>query len=250
MQHFSSDGIDIAYRDLGAGEPILLVHGFASNSQVNWVSTGWANTLVSDGRRVIAMDVRGHGESAKLYEPAVCSLATMAGDAANLIDHLGIACADVLGYSMGARIAVVLALDHPGKVRSLVIGGMGANMVEARDDEEPIAQALEAESDEAVTSEVGRGYRAFAQRTGSDLRALAAVRRGQRGPVPARRLAEIDMPVLIAVGSDDRVAGSAEGLARLIRGADSLVIERRDHMLATGDRRFKAAVVDFLKRRP
>ena len=66
LPHFSSDGIDIAYRDLGDGDPILLIHGFASNSAVNWVSTGWTETLVGDGRRVVAMDVRGHGDSAKL----------------------------------------------------------------------------------------------------------------------------------------------------------------------------------------
>ena len=69
MRHFSSDGIDIAYRDEGAGAPILLIHGFASNSAVNWQSTNWMTTLTADGRRVIAMDLRGHGESARLTDP-------------------------------------------------------------------------------------------------------------------------------------------------------------------------------------
>ncbi len=150
MQHFSSDGVDIAYRDEGAGDPILLIHGFASNSAVNWRSTSWTDTLAKAGRRTIAMDVRGHGESAKLHEPAAYRLAVMAGDAANLIDHLKLGRADVMGYSMGGRIATVLALEHPGKVRSLIIGGMGTGMVEGIGGEDEIVAALEADSLSAV----------------------------------------------------------------------------------------------------
>jgi pimeloyl-ACP methyl ester carboxylesterase len=250
LRHFSSTGIDIAYRDLGEGDPILLIHGFASNSAVNWVLTSWIETLRRDGRRVIAMDVRGHGESAKLYDPAAYRPGLLAADAANLIDHLSIGRADVMGYSMGARIATNLALDHPERVRSLVLGGMGLSLVEGRGDEDEIAQALEAESGEAVASEVGRGYRAFAERTGSDLHALAACMRGQRETIPAERLATIAVPVLVAVGTNDHVVGSASGLARLIAGAEVLDIVGRDHMLASGDRQFKAGVTDFLKRRP
>ena len=125
MQHFSSDGVDIAYAIDGEGDPILLIHGFASNNAVNWRSTGWIDTLTGAGFRTIAMDVRGHGESAKLTDPARYHLANLAGDAANLIDHLGMGRADVMGYSMGGRIGAMLALDHPDKVRSLIIGGMG-----------------------------------------------------------------------------------------------------------------------------
>ncbi len=250
MHHFSSDGVDIAFRDFGAGDPILLIHGFASNSQVNWVSTSWTETLLGDGRRAIAMDVRGHGASTKLYEPVLYSLAAMARDAAGLLDHLAIGRADVMGYSMGARIGAVLTLAAPEKVRSLVIGGMGINLVGGHGHEEEIARALEADSDEAVTSELGGGYRAFAGRTGSDLRALAAAMRGQRTAISPGQLAEIRAPVLIAVGSEDQVAGSAQRLARLVPEAECVIIERRDHMLATGDKRFKAAVLDFLKRRP
>ncbi len=250
MPHFSSDGIDIAYRDLGAGEPILLVHGFASSIAVNWVSTGWTETLVGDGRRVVAMDVRGHGDSAKLTDPAAYGLDLMAADAANLLDHLAIARADVMGYSMGARIGTVLALDHPGRVRSLVIGGMGANLTKGTARAEEIARALAAEAGEAIPDDVARGYRTFAERTGSDLRALAACMRGQRPGIAAGQLAAIRVPVLVAVGSEDAVAGSAEGLAALIPGAEVLDIVGRDHMLATGDKQFKAGVLDFLKRRP
>src|SRR4051812_19631042 len=124
MQHFSSNGVDIAYVVHGDGEPILLIHGFASSVAVNWRSTSWIDTLVADGRQVIGFDVRGHGASAKLYHPAAYRLQLLATDGRNLLDHLGMPRADVMGYSMGARIATVLALDYPQRVRSLVIGGM------------------------------------------------------------------------------------------------------------------------------
>ena len=250
MRHFSSHGIDIAFRGTGAGEPILLIHGFASNSVVNWYSTGWVSALVDDGRRVIAMDVRGHGGSAKLHDPAAYRPPLMAGDAANLLDHLAIPQADVMGYSMGGRIAACLALERPDLVRALVIGGMGRNLVDGVGGEDEIAAALEAPAGVPIADAVARNYRAFAERTGGDLKALAACMRGQREMIAAERLAHIRAPVLVAVGSDDATAGSAAGLAALISGAEAFDIAGRDHMRATGDNRFKAAVLDFLRRRP
>jgi pimeloyl-ACP methyl ester carboxylesterase len=249
LPHFSSDGIDIAYLDEGAGEPILLIHGFASNARVNWQSTGWIDTLLTAGFRVIAMDVRGHGDSAKLYEPRLYHPSLLAGDAANLLRHLGIGSAVVIGYSMGGRIAAFLAAAHPASVRALVIGGMGLGMVLGIGGEDEIAAALEADSLDAVTGERGRSYRKFADLTQSDCRALAACMRGQRVPVTPEALASLHLPVLVAVGTRDTVAGSAEGLAALIAGAEVLPIPNRDHMLATGDKAFKAGVLEFLARR-
>jgi pimeloyl-ACP methyl ester carboxylesterase len=246
---FSSDGVDIAYIVAGQGDPILLIHGFASSTAVNWGSTGWIEALVADGRLVVALDVRGHGESAKLYDPADYRLGRLAADAGNLLDHLKIRRADVMGYSMGARIATVLTLDRPEVVRSLVIGGMGSKLVTALGGEEQIAEALEAPVSPGTDNPVAQNYRAFAERTHSDLRALAACMRAEAEPIPAERLHAIHVPVLVAVGTlDDRV-GSAAGLAELIPGAHVLDIVGRDHMLATGDRQFKAGVLDFLRDR-
>lgn len=250
MPYFSSDGVDIAYRVDGEGEPILLIHGFASNSAVNWRSTSWTDTLTKAGFRAIAMDVRGHGASAKLHEPGRYHLAALAEDASRLLDHLGLTRVDVMGYSMGSRISVMLALNHPDKVRSLIVGGMGLGLVEGIGGEEDIVAALEADSLDDVMGEVGRGYRKFAELTRSDLPSLAACMRVQREPIPRERLAKIAVPVLIAVGTKDEVVGSAAGLAALIPGAKVLDIPGRDHMLATGDKVFKAGVLDFLARRP
>jgi pimeloyl-ACP methyl ester carboxylesterase len=250
MQHFSSDSVDIAYADIGEGEPILLIHGFGSNYAVNWQATNWIHTLTNAGRRVIAMDVRGHGASAKLYTADAYSPALMAQDAANLLDHLGIQRTDVMGYSMGGRIAATLAILHPEKVKALIIGGMGINMVEGIGGEDEIVAALKAPTLEEAIGEAGRGYRKFAEQTRSDRRALAACIIGQRERVPADRLVTIRAPTLIAVGSKDKVAGSAERLAELIPAAEALEIPNRDHMLATGDRAYKAGVLDFLARHP
>src|SRR5665648_495242 len=129
MQSFDSGGVRIAYRDEGEGEPILLIHGFASNAATNWADPGWISLLVQSGRRVIAYDNRGHGLSEKLYDPSLYSATSMAEDALRLLDHLGIERADVLGYSMGARIAAFLVLRHPERVRSVILGGLGINMV-------------------------------------------------------------------------------------------------------------------------
>ena len=120
MRHFAHDGVEIAFLDEGEGEPIVLVHGFASNAQVNWVYPGWVATLTKAGRRVIALDNRGHGASSKLYDPAAYHSAIMAEDVRALLDHVGVGVADVLGYSMGARIAAFLALAHPARLRKAV----------------------------------------------------------------------------------------------------------------------------------
>src|SRR5215475_8399633 len=118
MPTFQHDGVEIAYLDQGTGDPIVLVHGFASTKEVNWVQPGWVTTLTRANRRVIALDNRGHGQSAKLYDPAAYHTELMAGDVAALIGHLGLPRADVMGYSLGARIAAMLAARHPDLVRS------------------------------------------------------------------------------------------------------------------------------------
>jgi pimeloyl-ACP methyl ester carboxylesterase len=250
MPTFKHDDVEIAYFDEGEGEPIVLVHGFASNKEINWVHPGWVATLTDAGRRVIALDNRGHGASSKLYDPQAYHSATMAEDVRALLDHLGIGRADVLGYSMGARIGAFLAVDHPERVRSLVLGGLGMRLVEGVGLSVNIVTALEVPSLDDVSDPTGRQFRSFAEQTRSDLRALAACLRGSRQVLSRAQVAAIGVPVLIAVGTRDDVAGSAEALAALIPDARALAIPDRDHMLAVGDRVFKAGVLEFLKERP
>lgn len=250
MNTFNSDGVEIAYLDEGSGDPILLMHGFASNTAVNWINTGWVDTLVRAGYRVIAFDHRGHGRSAKLYDLAEYGGPTMAEDARRLLDHLGVARADVMGYSMGARVAAFLAIRHPERVRGLVFGGLGVNMVRGVAGTGPIARALEAPSLADVTNPTARTFRIFAEETGSDLKALAACIRSARDKITADDLGRVAWPALIIVGSEDVVGGSAEGLAALMPAGKAVTIPNRDHMKTVGDRLYKSAVLEFLRQRP
>ncbi len=247
MDSFSSDGVEIAYIDEGEGEPILLIHGFASNVQTNWVSPSWVGYLRGKGYRVIAFDNRGHGRSEKLYRLEDYGAPLMAEDARRLLDHLGIARAHVMGYSMGARITAFLCLAHRERVRSAIFGGLGINMVRGMAGTGPIAAALEASSIDDVTNQTARTFRAFAEQTKSDLKALAACIRSARDPLTREDVGRISCPVLVAVGETDVVGGSAENLAALIPGARALTIPGRDHMKAVGDRAYKEGVADFLE---
>lgn len=250
MPNFKNGDVEIAYIDEGAGDPIVLVHGFASTKDVNWVATAWVTTLTRAGRRVIALDNRGHGQSSKLYDAADYHTEKMADDVRALLDHLKIERADVMGYSMGARITAWLAVTHPERVRSAVLGGLGVRLISGVGLPESIADALEAPSLDDVTDAQGRTFRAFAVQTKSDRRALAACIRGTRQVLSREQVGAIGIPVLVAVGTKDDVAGSAHELAALIPGAEALDIPDRDHMLAVGDKVYKAGVLAFLDRRP
>ena len=199
----------------------MLVHGFASNKEINWVNPSWVSTLTRAGRRVIALDNRGHGQSSKLYDPAVYGAPLMAEDVRALLDHLQLERADVMGYSMGARITAFLAVNHPARVRSAIIGGLGIKLIEGQTGAmtEAIVAALEAPSLADVSEPTGRAFRSFAEQTKSDLRALAACMASPREKLTREKVAGITAPVLVAVGTKDDVAGSGEALAAVIPGA-------------------------------
>ena len=254
IEHFPSQGVDIAFIDIrpkapDLGQPILLIHGFASNHRVNWVEPGWIKTLSETGRRVIALDNRGHGASQKLYAPADYRAERMARDAANLLAHLGIERADVMGYSMGARIAALLALAEPERVRALILGGIGDRLTRDSGLPEAIAEALEAPSLDGLSDPTQRLFRAFAERTKSDLTALAACVRGSRRRLTEAELTRIGQPALAAVGERDTVAGDAHKLAAMLPRGTAFEIPGRDHNLAVGDKAFKARALEFLASR-
>jgi pimeloyl-ACP methyl ester carboxylesterase len=249
MPSFHNGEVEIAYLDEGEGDPILLVHGFASTKNVNWIYPTWVSELRKNGRRVIALDNRGHGDSGKLYDAAAYEVATMAGDVIALMDHLKLERADVMGYSLGSRMTAVLARQQPERLRSAIFGGIGIGLIEGGGPGENVAAALEAPSLEDVTDPVGRTFRAFADQTRSDRRALAACLRGSRRLMTREEAAGIAVPVLIAVGTTDEIAGSADALGEIIPGAEVLNIPNRDHMRAVGDKVYKAGVLDFLSQR-
>jgi len=250
MPTFRNGAVEIAYLDEGEGDPIVLVHGFASNKEVNWVMPGWTTTLRRDGRRVIALDNRGHGQSTKLYDPADYHTDIMAGDVAALIEHLDLRRADLMGYSLGSRISAVLAARRPELVRSVILGGAGIRLIDNAGLRDEIAESLEMPSLPDVTDPMGKRFRAFAEQTRSDLRALAACLRGSRQAVRMEDITSIRAPALVAVGTKDDITGSPHELAALMPNGRGLDIPDRDHMLAVGDKMFKQAAIEFLQSRP
>jgi pimeloyl-ACP methyl ester carboxylesterase len=250
MNYFSHDRFELSYMDEGRGEPVLLIHGFASSYRTNWVTPGWVKTLTEAGYRAIAFDNRGHGNSSKSYEPEDYRAQKMAGDAAALLDHLAIERSHVMGYSMGARIAAFMALDYSAKVADLIFGGLGAGMIDGVGEWDTIASALLAEDKSTIPDERGRMFRNFADQTKSDREALAACIRTSRDLISAEDATHIVQPALVAVGTTDDIAGAPEKLAKLLPHGEAFAIEGRDHMLSVGDRTFKKRAIEFLRAHP
>ncbi len=247
MQKFNSGGVEIAYSDEGPGIPILLIHGFASNAQVNWQATGWTKTLMAAGYRVICIDNRGHGQSEKLYDPEKYSASRMAEDAARLLEHLDIKLAAVMGYSMGARIAAFLTMQNPEKVSCAIFAGLAERMVSGVGGAAAIAAGLLSPTRSDVQDPGARAFRIFAENTKSDLKALAACIQSSRVKIKPEALAKITCPVLVVAGALDDIAGSVEPLVAMIPGAQGVVLPGRNHMNAVGDTGYKNAVLAFLE---
>ena len=154
-----------------------------------------------------------------------------------------------MGYSMGARITTNLVIAHQARVRSAILGGIGVRLVTGGGLPEPIARALETDEPDEITDPQGIMFRRFADQTKSDRLALAACLRGGGPALKPAEVAVIKIPVLIAVGTKDTIAGSPQELQALIPGAQVLAIPDRDHMIAVGDKVYKAGVVKFLQER-
>jgi pimeloyl-ACP methyl ester carboxylesterase len=256
MPNIRQDGLEIAYLDEGAGQPIVLLHRVASNKVVDWVATQWCATLRHAGRRVVAIDCRGHGASSKFYTPGDYGGARMAADVRAVLDRAGIERADLLGYEMGARVAAFFAAANPARTRSLVLAGIGINLVEGSNREFRFAAALEANPAQ-VSDPLERAIREFAERNHCDIKAVAACLRGAR-PLSREQLGAVRVPTLVAVGTADEIAlrepnsklSAAQGLARLIAGAKALDIAGRDHFNAIADPGFVRGTLEFLTQRP
>jgi pimeloyl-ACP methyl ester carboxylesterase len=248
VPEIQSGGQRLAYEVYGEGPPVLLIHGFASSGKVNWIDTGWVEALTEAGYQAIVLDNRGHGQSDKPHDPEAYYPALMAADALAVLDALGIEKAAVLGYSMGARIAAFLSYEHPERVVAAIFGGMGMNLINGLADSAEIIAGLTAPNLEGLTHPTARQFRIFADHTGSDRTALAACMETSRQAMSRADVRRIAVPVLVAIGSEDTMAGDPKTLAELLPDGEAVVIPRRDHMRATGDKVFKEAAITFLDR--
>lgn len=242
---FESDGLRLHYEVHGPeqGEPLVVVHGFASDYRLNWVGTRWQEALTAAGFRVFGLDCRGHGHSDKPHDSAAYAIGIMGRDVTRLLDHLEVPSAGYLGYSMGARIGLQVVMDSPDRVRRAVLGGIGASgsirhadaiagaFLRGEPGDDPIAQSF---------------YRFASARPTNDLRALAACIKGLQPDWDPARLSAIRTPVLVVVGDRDELAPDAPELVELIPSSRLVTVQGRDHMGAVPAREFKQAAIDFL----
>ena len=258
---FDSAGVRIHYRVEGKGEPVLLIHGFAANIEVNWGKPGILEALARS-YQVIAIDNRGHGQSDKPHE-AEAYRGQMAEDVIRLMDHLKIRQAQVVGYSMGGFIALKLLDTHPERLRSAVVGGAGWNPAAVATFQpmvDKLAESLEQGQglgplaamlapSEAASVGGAEGVEA-ANKTliaRSDPLALAAALRAMFGDQPAEEtLRANQVPVLVVVGEMDLMRSWAETLSRTATLVKLLTIPGANHMSAVTNPRFLAGLQEFL----
>jgi pimeloyl-ACP methyl ester carboxylesterase len=242
---FDSDGVRLHYEVHGPanGTPIVAVHGFASDYRLNWVGTRWQETLTNAGFLVIGLDCRGHGHSDKPHDPAAYATSIMAADVVRLLDHLDVLKAAYLGYSMGARIGLEVAIVNPECVTRAVLGGIGSAGAIERSDAIARAFLTGEPTDDPIAQTF---YRFASARPENDLRALAACIQGLKPNADPARLAHITTPILIVVGDQDNIARGAPELVELVPTARLVTIAGRDHMSAVIARDFKQAALDFL----
>jgi pimeloyl-ACP methyl ester carboxylesterase len=250
------DGIRIAYEALGAGPPVVLVHGFGSSRVQNWKFPGWYEAL--SGYRVIAMDCRGHGQSDTPHDPARYDHGLMAGDVITVMEAAGESSAFILGYSMGGFIALQLLTTHPERIEKLVIGGVGASYLSAAETStdrladplvrERLADALLTPDKASISDPIALRFREFAELPGKDRLALAACMRAMRPPIRADVLARAQVPVLVVCGEHDDLTGPPGPLAAAFPNGEAMTVPGRDHMSTVGDKLFKDAVREFFAR--
>ncbi|MDQ6919659.1 MAG: alpha/beta hydrolase [Candidatus Dormibacteraeota bacterium] len=245
MPDFDSDGVRMHYYLEGPedGPPTVLVHGFCSNFQVNWVGSRWVETLTRAGRRVIGMDNRGHGRSDKPHDPDAYG-PKMVEDVVNLLDHLKLKQVDYVGYSMGSQIGLRLLVAHPERIRRAVAGGIGINVTSRWRASEAVARRLR--GDETEEGAAALMFYNFAVAVpGNDLEALACCITGHTTPLTAEQLAAIQTPVLVANGGADPIARDGRGLAELLPHREYFEVPGRDHATAVPSRAIKEKALEF-----
>ncbi|GIE34803.1 alpha/beta hydrolase [Actinoplanes italicus] len=250
----ATDGVEIYWEQWDGDSdlpPVLLHHGFIANGLTNWVLPGIVGALTATGRRVIAVDARGHGRSGKPHDPSFYGETRMAKDVATLLDRLGIERVDVAGYSMGAIVSLVLATSDP-RLRRLVIGGVGSAVVELGGVDtriipaEAFREAFHTDDPSTITHPAAAGFRAFVDAVGGDRAALAAQAAAIHAtPLP---LDTIAVPTLLITGRDDVLATRPELLAKALPNARLAVIDG-DHLGAVREPAFTEELVTFLNAR-
>ena len=241
------DGIDIAYEVTGEGTPMILLHGFASTAEDNWGRTGWVQALARTGRRIIAIDLRGHGKSGHPHDEAAYAGGKLVEDVIAVMDELDIEKADLMGFSMGAGISMRLASQYGNRFDKVVLAGVGGRMLTSRGDGwgEKVAAALTTDDPASIEDETVKGFRLYAEHLGQDRLALAAC---MKAPGSGRDVdfAAIGNEVLVIAGARDEMAGDPAELAAAMPRAKAEMVPGTDHMFLLANPMCKGLVIDFL----
>ena len=250
MDFTTSDGLTLSFDDNAPADyerAILVVHGFASNRDEGWKRTGWYSAFERRRFRCIALDQRGHGQSAKPHAPQAYLRENLARDVVELIDHLGVNRVDLFGYSMGARVASAAALSAPERFSNLILGGVGDKMLTERPSArgDVMAQAMLTDDPDSITEPFLRSFRQFADEQGEDRQALAAFTNAENPPLDPCGFATLPMPVLVVAGQRES-NGDPEILAKAFAHGHGVVIPGCDHFSAIPHALTKAAVFDFI----
>ncbi len=228
-------------------EPVVLVHGWGGSFAATWQQPGWEALLQDAGRRVIGIDLLGHGTAPKPHDPADYADLTV-----RIVDAISADSADgpvdAVGFSLGAMTLLELAAREPSRFGRLVVGGVGDNVF--RDDPDRHAAILAAvEGEGSGDDNVGRLFAQYATQPGNDRAALAACLRRQATPLTAERLANVKVPVLVAIGDRD-FAGPGDPLAEALPDARLVVLKNTDHFATPESFAFIDAALEFLDALP
>lgn len=256
---FESDGVRIHYIDEGTGEPVLLIHGFSIDLGFNWVSPGIVSALTEAGYRVIAYDSRGHGKSDKPHDPAEYGPVEVE-DAVRLLDHLDISRAHVVGYSRGGMLANQVAIQHPQRVITAILGGYGAGPSEAmvlsvsmvidslkQGSIGPIIRGLQGEDHPGVPPEEIAALNRLVTSM-NDMEALVAALRAEASlpPMTEDAMKEVRSPMLALVGEYDAMRRGVDWMTGIVAGLEVLVIPTADHVTALNRPEFVTGLLGFL----
>ena len=247
MPFLDRDAVRIRYEDEGSGEPVVLLHGFTSSFERNWVELAWVDELLAAGFRVIGLDARGHGATTKCYTPAECETSFLAADVMAVLDACAVGRAHLVGFSMGAGIALRAAMDHPRRVGAVVVFGIGDKAIRGLHDPDEIYEVAGALRAGSVASEFGRKFRARAELRDNDVAALAAFldRGGWPGDLVNPR--PVVAPVLLVVAERDEYMAATDALVALLpRGTRATVND--DHVGVVRSREARRIAVELLHR--
>ncbi len=260
---FDSAGVALRFVDAGRGEPVVLLHSFTGSFERDFVACGLFAALVPR-YRVIGLDLRGHGGSGKPHDPRHYGR-EMALDVVRLLDHLRLAKAHIVGYSLGAHITAQFVTLHPERCASATLGGAPGRRHWSIDDDRRVAIEADELDQGLLSAQLLRlrpqnepppdddaiRARTAVYLTGNDPQALAAVRRANRDQVIRdEQLASAGVPILGIVASGDRYLAEFREQATRVCRVELVIIEGATHENAPAQPAFHTALLAFLRAHP